>query len=112
MEGTGVVATRHSPVARCVWLLQHRVQSGGACVVKRRRAPSGPGVDDRLFRFEASEWPGTDVREAFEAWRQARLEFVGANPHGALGGLRDVLRVNGAERQRIGRLRGRPEEVA
>jgi hypothetical protein len=112
MEGAGVVATPHSPVARCAWLLQHRVQSRGACVVKRRRAPSGPGVDDRLFRFEASEWPGTDVWEAFEAWRQARLEFVEANPHGALGGLLDVLRVNGAERQRIGRLHGRPEAVA
>jgi hypothetical protein len=80
--------------------------------VKRRRKPSDPGVDDRLFRFIASEWPGTDVREAFEAWRLARLEFVEANPRGALGGLLDVLRVNAAERQRIVRLHGGPKAVA
>src|SRR4029453_10415671 len=85
----GVVEMRHGPVARCAWLLQHRVQYRGrvvrgACVVKRRRAPSGPGVDDRVFRFVASEWPGTDLWEAFEAWRLVRLEFVEANPHGAL----------------------------
>jgi hypothetical protein len=97
-------------VARCAWLLQHRLQYGGR-VVKRRRAPIAPGVDDRLFRFVASEWPGTDVREAFEAWRLARLEFVEANPGGALGGHLDVLRVNAAERQRIGRLHGDPEAV-
>jgi hypothetical protein len=69
-------------------------------------------VDDRLFRFVASEWPGTDVWEAFEAWRQARLEFVEANPGGSLGGLLDVMRVHVAERQRIGRLYGGPEAVA
>jgi hypothetical protein len=65
-----------------------------------------------LFRFVASEWPGTDVWEAFEAWRQARLAFVEANPSGALGGLLDVLRGNAAERQRIGRLLGGPEAVS
>jgi hypothetical protein len=65
-----------------------------------------------LFRFVASEWPEPDVREAFEAWRQARLAFVEADPGGALGGLLDVLRGNAAERQRIGRLRGGPEAVA
>jgi hypothetical protein len=52
------------------------------------------------------------VREAFEAWRLARLEFVEANPRGALGGLLDVLRVNAAERQRIVRLHGGPKAVA
>jgi hypothetical protein len=65
-----------------------------------------------LFRFVASEWPGTDVWAAFEAWRQARLAFVEANPGGALGGLLDVLRGNAAERQRIGRLLGGPEAVS
>ena len=80
--------------------------------MKRRQAPIGPGVDDRLFRFVASAWPGMDVWEAFEAWRQARLEFVETNPGGALGGLLDVMRVNVAERQRIERLHGGPEAVA
>jgi len=80
--------------------------------VTRRRTPIGPSVDERLFRFVASEWPGTDVWEAFEAWRQARLAFVEANPGGALGGLLDVLRGNAAERQRIGRLLGGPEAVS
>jgi hypothetical protein len=75
-------------------------------VVKRRRAPIGSRVDERLLRFVASEWPGSEVREAFEAWRQARLAFVKANPGGALGGLLDVLRGNAAERQRIERLLG------
>jgi hypothetical protein len=105
------VATRHGPVGRCAWLLQRRVQSGGVAV-KRRRTSIGPGVDDRLFRFVASEWPGTDVWEAFEAWRQARLDFVETNPDGALGGLLDVMRVNVAERHRIRRLHIGPEAVA
>ena len=80
--------------------------------MRRRGAPTGPGVDERLFRFVASEWPETDVWEAFEEWRQARLAFVEANPGGALGGLLDVLRENAAERQRIARLFGGPEAVA
>jgi hypothetical protein len=80
--------------------------------VTRHGAPSGPSVDERLFRFVASEWPETDAWEAFEAWRQARLTFVEANPGGALGGLLDVLRGNAAERQRIWRLLGGPEAVA
>ena len=80
--------------------------------MKRRRAPIRSGVDERLFRFVASEWPGTDVWEAFKAWRQARLEFVDANPGGALGGLLDVLRGNAAERQRIERLLGGSEAVS
>ena len=80
--------------------------------MRRRVAPTGPDVDERLFRFVASEWPETDVWEAFEAWRQARLAFVEGNPGGALGGLLDVLRGNAAERQRIGRLYGGPEAVA
>jgi hypothetical protein len=80
--------------------------------VTRHGAPSGPSVDERLFRFVASEWPETDAWEAFEAWRQARLAFVEANPGGALGGLLDVLRGNAAERQRIWRLLGGPEAVA
>jgi hypothetical protein len=65
-----------------------------------------------MFRFVAPEWPQTDVWEAFEAWRKARLDFVEAHPGGALGGLLDVLRGNAAERQRIGRLFGGPEAVA
>ena len=80
--------------------------------MRRRGAPTGPDVDERLFRFVASEWPKTDVWEAFEAWRQARLAFVEANPGGALGGLLDVLRANAAERQRMGRLLGGPGAVA
>jgi hypothetical protein len=80
--------------------------------VRRRGAPIRPGVDERLFRFVASEWPDTDVWEAFEAWRQARLAFVDANPGGALGGLVDVLKGNAAERQRMGRLLGGPKAVA
>jgi hypothetical protein len=51
-------------------------RAGRERVVMRRRAQIGPGVDERLIRFVASEWPGTDVREAFEASRQARLAFV------------------------------------
>jgi hypothetical protein len=65
-----------------------------------------------LLRFVASEWPGSEVREAFEAWRLARLEFVEANPGGHLGGLLDVLRGNAAERQRIERLLGGPGAVS
>ena len=117
-----LVVTRSSSRSRCSttrWAgrpttllrLQHRVQYGGR-VVKRRRAPIRSGVDERLLRFVASEWPGSEVREAFEAWRQARLEFVEANPDGALGGLLDVLRGNAAERQRIERLLGGPGAVS
>ena len=80
--------------------------------MRRRGAPIRQGVDERLFRFVASEWPETDVWEAFEAWRQARLAFVDANPGGALGGLVDVLKGNAAERQRIGKLLGGPKAVA
>jgi hypothetical protein len=100
---TGLVEYAVAPAAP-------RAVPGG--VVMRRRARIGPGVDERLLRFVASEWPDTDVWKAFEAWRQARLAFVDANPGGALGGLLDVLRGNAAERQRIRRLFGGQGAVA
>jgi hypothetical protein len=37
-------------------------------VARRRGGSIGWGVDERLFWFVASEWPETDVWEAFEAW--------------------------------------------
>jgi hypothetical protein len=76
-------------------------------IPRRRHRPVA--APERLVRFVPSEWPETDVWEAFEAWRQARLAFVDANPGGALGGLLDVMQGNAAERQRIGRLLGDPK---
>ena len=61
--------------------------------VRRRVQPALAPVE--LLWLDPSDWPALPWLEVFRLWQARRREFARAHPDSALGGLLELLRVEG-----------------
>jgi hypothetical protein len=67
-------------------------------VMAVRRRPVSVAPPPELFVFNPADWPGA-CPDSFEAWREARREWVKAHPDSPLGNMLDLLRGERKARQ-------------